>query len=83
MRLSEIKHGFSGSANDIPSPAAYRGNFLLESFDTKEQAMTLDYVFRMGELADIAEERFWSQANVVIVIAAVTGLVTLLKWVLA
>ncbi len=46
-------------------------------------AMTLDYVFRMGELADIAEDRFWSQANVVIAIAAVTGLVTLLKWVLA
>lgn len=46
-------------------------------------AMTLDYVFRMGELADIEEDRFWSQANVVLVIAAVTGLVTLLKWVLA
>lgn len=46
-------------------------------------AMTLDYVFRMGELADIAEDRFWSQANVVIAIVAVTGLVTLLKWVLA
>lgn len=45
--------------------------------------MTLDYVFRMGELADIAEDRFWSQANVVITIAAVTGLVALLKWVLA
>lgn len=44
--------------------------------------MTLDYAFRMGLLADIAEDRFWSQANVVIVIAAVTGLVTLLKWVL-
>ncbi|WP_337560006.1 hypothetical protein [Duodenibacillus massiliensis] len=45
--------------------------------------MTLDYVLRQGRLADIAEDRFWSQANVVIVIAAVTGLVTLLKWVLA
>ena len=45
--------------------------------------MTLDYVLRQGRLADIAEYRFWSQANVVIVIAAVTGLVTLLKWVLA
>lgn len=45
--------------------------------------MTLDYVFRMGELANIAEDRFWSQANVVIAIAAVTGLVTLLKWVLS
>lgn len=45
--------------------------------------MTLDYVLRQGRMADIAEDRFWSQANVVIVIAAVTGLVTLLKWVLA
>ena len=45
--------------------------------------MTLDYVLCQGRLADIAEDRFWSQANVVIVIAAVTGLVTLLKWVLA
>ena len=45
--------------------------------------MTLDHVFLMGLLADIAEVRFWSQANVVITIAAVTGLVTLLKWVLA
>ena len=45
--------------------------------------MTLDYVFRMGLLANIAEDRFCSQANVVIAIAAVTGLVTLLKWVLA
>lgn len=45
--------------------------------------MTLDYVLRQGRLADIAEERFWSQANVVITIAAVTGLVTLLKWGLA
>ena len=45
--------------------------------------MTLDHVFLMGLLADIAEDRCWSQANVVIVIAAVTGLVTLLKWVLA
>lgn len=45
--------------------------------------MTLDFVFRMGELADIAEDRFWSQANVVITIASVTGLVALLKWVLA
>lgn len=45
--------------------------------------MTLDHVFLVGLLADIAEDRFWSQANVVIGIAAVTGLVTLLKWVLA
>lgn len=45
--------------------------------------MTLDYVFRMGLLADIAEDRFWSQANVVITIAAVTAVVVLLQWVLA
>ena len=45
--------------------------------------MTLDYAFRMGLLADIAEDRFWSQANVAIGISAVTGLVALLKWVLA
>lgn len=45
--------------------------------------MTLDYAFRMGLLADIEEDRFWAQANVVIAIAAVTGLVTLLKWGLA
>lgn len=45
--------------------------------------MTLDYVFRMGLLADIAEDRFWSQANVVITIAAVTAVVVLLQWVQA
>lgn len=45
--------------------------------------MTLEHCLLMGQLADIAEDRFWSQANVVIVIAAVTCLVTLLKWVLA
>jgi hypothetical protein len=37
----------------------------------------------MGQLADIAEERFCSQANVVIGIAAVTALIVLLQWVLA
>lgn len=45
--------------------------------------MALDYVFRMGELADIEEDRFWSQANVVIGISAVTALIVLLQWVLA
>lgn len=45
--------------------------------------MTLDYVLRQGRLADIAEERFWSQANVVIGISAVTALIVLLQWVLA
>ena len=45
--------------------------------------MTLDHVFLMGLLADIEEDRIWSQARVLIAIAAVTGLVTLLKWVLA
>lgn len=45
--------------------------------------MTLDYVLCQGRLADIAEDRFWSQANVVIAIAAVTAVVVLLQWVLA
>lgn len=45
--------------------------------------MTLDHVFLMGRLADIAEDRFWSQANVVIGISAVTALIVLLQWVLA
>lgn len=49
----------------------------------RSKAMTIDYAFRMGLLADIAEDRFWSQARVLIAISAVTGLVTLLKWVLA
>lgn len=44
--------------------------------------MTLDYAFRMGLLADIAEDRFWSQANVVIGISAVTALIVLLQWAL-
>lgn len=46
-------------------------------------AMTLDYVFRMGELTDIEEDRFWSQARVLIAIVAVTAVVVLLQWVLA
>lgn len=46
-------------------------------------AMTLDYVFRMGELADIEEDRFWSQARVLIAISAVTALIVLLQWALA
>lgn len=45
--------------------------------------MTLDHVFLMGLLANIAEDRFWSQANVVIAIAAVTALIVLLQWALA
>lgn len=45
--------------------------------------MTLDYAFRMGLLADIEEDRFWSQANVVIGISAVTALIVLLQWALA
>lgn len=44
--------------------------------------MTLDYVFRMGELADIAEDRFWSQANVVIVIAVLSFVAFFIKGVL-
>lgn len=49
----------------------------------RSKAMTLDYAFRMGLLADIAEDRFWSQARVLIAIAAVTAVVVLLQWVLA
>ena len=45
--------------------------------------MTLEHCLLMGQLADIAEDRFWSQANVVIGIAAVTAVVVLLQWVLA
>ena len=45
--------------------------------------MTIEHCLLMGQLADIAERRFQSQASVAAVIAAVTGLVTLLKWVLA
>lgn len=45
--------------------------------------MTLDFVFRMCKLADIEEDRFWSQARVLIAIAAVTAVVVLLQWVLA
>ena len=45
--------------------------------------MTLDHVFLMGLLADIADDRFWSQANVAIGISAVTALIVLLQWALA
>jgi len=45
--------------------------------------MTLDHVFRMGLLADIEEDRFWSQARVLIAIAAVTALIVFLQWVFA
>ena len=45
--------------------------------------MTLEHCLLMGQLADIAEARFWAQANVVIGIAAVTAVVVLLQWVLA
>lgn len=45
--------------------------------------MTLDFVFRMGELADIEEDRFWSQARVLIAIAAVTAIIVFLQWVFA
>lgn len=45
--------------------------------------MTLDHVLLMGLLADIEEDRFWSQARVLIAIAAVTAVVVLLQWVLA
>lgn len=45
--------------------------------------MTLDYAFRMGLLADIASDRFWSQANVAIVIAVLSFVAFFIKWVLA
>lgn len=45
--------------------------------------MTFEHCLLMGQLADIAEARFWAQANVVIAIAAVTAVVVLLQWVLA
>lgn len=45
--------------------------------------MTLDHVFLMGLLADIEEDRFWSQARVLITIAAVTALIVFLQWVFA
>lgn len=45
--------------------------------------MTLDYVLRQGLLADIAEDRFWSQANVAIVIAVLSFVAFFIKWGLA
>ena len=45
--------------------------------------MTLDYVFRMGELADIAERRFQSEASVAAVIAVLSFVAFFIKWVLA
>lgn len=51
--------------------------------DVGKKSMTLEHCLLMGQLADIAEDRFWSQANVVITIAAVTALIVLLQWALA
>lgn len=45
--------------------------------------MTIDYAVRMGLLADIAEDRFWSQANVAIVIAVLSFVAFFIKGVLA
>ena len=45
--------------------------------------MTLEHCLLMGKLADIAEARFWAQANVVIGISAVAALIVLLQWALA
>lgn len=45
--------------------------------------MTLEHCLLMGQLADIEEDRFWSQARVLIAIAAVTAVVVLLQLVLA
>lgn len=45
--------------------------------------MTLDYAFRMGLLADIEEDRFWSQARVLIAIAVLSFVAFFIKWGLA
>lgn len=45
--------------------------------------MTFEHCLLMGQLADIAEDRFWSQARVLIAIAAVTALIVFLQWVFA
>lgn len=45
--------------------------------------MTLDYAFRMGLLADIAERRFQSQASVAVVIAVLSFVAFFIKWGLA
>lgn len=45
--------------------------------------MVTHQIILKGKRDDIEEDRFWSQARVLTAIAAVTGLVTLLKWVLA
>lgn len=45
--------------------------------------MATHQIILKGKRDDIEEDRFWTQARVLIAIAAVTGLVTLLKWVLA
>ncbi len=44
--------------------------------------MTLDHVFLMGRLADIAEDRFWSQATVAIVIAVLSFVAFFIKGVM-
>ena len=48
----------------------------------RSKAMTLDYAFRMGLLADIAEDRFWSQATVAIVIAVLSFVAFFIKGVM-
>lgn len=45
--------------------------------------MTLDHVFLMGLLADIEEDRFWSQTRVLIAIAVLSFVAFFIKWGLA
>lgn len=46
-------------------------------------AMTLEHCLLMGQLADIAERRFQSQASVAVVIAVLSFVAFFIKWVLA
>ena len=45
--------------------------------------MTFEHCLLMGQLADIAEARFWAQANVAIVIAVLSFVAFFIKGVLA
>lgn len=45
--------------------------------------MTLEHCSLMGQLADIAERRFQSQASVAVVIAVLSFVAFFIKWVLA
>lgn len=45
--------------------------------------MATHQIILKGKRDDIEEDRFWSQARVLIAIAAVTALIVLLQWALA